>query len=219
MGEGRLTILFDLDGTLIDSTEAILESFGVAYSTFGTKLPNQDDITALVGFPLDVMFSKLGIADDVVWDYVNEYKKHYRDISKIKTKLLPLGVETIKLAHSFATIGVVTTKTGSYSLELLNHWGVGGYFETVVGRENVINPKPHQEPIEKALQNLNKTKENAWIIGDTILDAQSAKNAGINSVCVTCGYGKKDDLLLHSEVVVSNAYEAVEYIQKIFLKK
>jgi len=55
------TILFDLDGTLIDSTDAILESFGVAYETFGRVVPEDDMIKKLIGHPLDLMFTMLGI--------------------------------------------------------------------------------------------------------------------------------------------------------------
>jgi phosphoglycolate phosphatase len=215
LGEDRLTILFDLDGTLIDSTEAIVESFGVAFEALDTPVSTHDEITALIGFPLDIMFARLGVDEDRVWDYVAEYKKHYRKISKQKTILLPQARETIELASTFATIGVVTTKTGLYSSELLDNWGILDMFGTLVGREHVENPKPHKEPIERALKQLNKTKDNCWIIGDTILDAQSAKNADIKCAGVTCGYGKLEDLQKETEHIFSNAYEAVKYLKTI----
>jgi phosphoglycolate phosphatase len=218
LGEDRLTILFDLDGTLIDSTEAILESFSVAFDTHSTKKPHDDEIKALIGFPLDVMFSRLGVDESRVWDYVDAYKKHYRPISKIKTILLPQAIEAIELASSFATLGVVTTKTGLYSCELLENWGILEKFGVVIGRENVENPKPHKEPIEKALQALKKDKSNCWIIGDTILDAKSANNAGIECAGVTCGYGKKDELLQETKHIFDNAYEAIKYLETLAKK-
>jgi phosphoglycolate phosphatase len=215
LGEDRLTILFDLDGTLIDSTEAILESFGVAYEAMDTPKADDEDIKALIGFPLDIMFARLGVEEGREWDYVAEYKKHYRKISKIKTELLPMARETIELASSFATLGVVTTKTGLYSSELLDNWGLLDSFGAVVGREHVENPKPHKEPIERALYQLEKTKDDCWIIGDTILDAISAKNAEIKCAGVTCGYGKIEDLQKETEHIFDNAYEAVQYIKSL----
>jgi len=74
-----MIILFDLDGTLIDSTEAILESFGVAFGSFGDNIPDDESIKSHIGHPLDVMFVNLGVAKDRVDDYVQAYKNHYRE--------------------------------------------------------------------------------------------------------------------------------------------
>ena len=81
-----ITILFDLDGTLIDSTEAILLSFHDSFSEFGDKLPDDNDIISLIGHPLDFMYKHLGVPVDKVWDYVDVYKRHYRQRSKSMTK-------------------------------------------------------------------------------------------------------------------------------------
>lgn len=207
-----MTILFDLDGTLIDSTDAILESFEVAYKSFKKVVPDHDEIKSLIGYPLDNMFERLGIHADK-WDYVRAYKEHYRVISRAKTTLLPLALESIKEASTIASLGIVTTKTAKYSQELLEHMEVMQYFDVLIGREDVDNPKPHEEPILKAIKNLNSDKNTTWMIGDTALDLQSARNAGVKSVGVTCGYGKKKELDNYTQYVVNNAYEAVKIIQ------
>jgi len=77
----RVTILFDLDGTLIDSTEAILESFDYAFARFGESTPSKESIKGLIGYPLDHMFESLGAKARPVADYVEAYKEHYREIS------------------------------------------------------------------------------------------------------------------------------------------
>jgi phosphoglycolate phosphatase len=217
LGERQLTILFDLDGTLIDSTEAILESFGVAFSKLDTKKPDDSEIKSLIGYPLDIMFARLGVEEEKVWDYVSAYKEYYRTVSKQKTDLLPNAIEAVELASSFATIGVVTTKTGLFSKELLDNWGILNHFGVVIGREDVTNPKPHKEPIEKALSVLNRDKESAWIIGDTILDAQSAINASIKCAGVTCGYGKEDDLQKVCDIIKPNSLEAIKHIKSLYI--
>ena len=208
-------ILFDLDGTLIDSTEAILESFDVAFKTFNKQTPNDEDIKKLIGLPLDIMFSKLGIDDDKVWDFVDAYKMHYRKISTAKTKLLPFAKEAIINASKFATLGIVTTKTARYSRELMEHFGVMNYFDVLIGREDVINPKPHPEPIIKALKQLNTESKDVFMIGDTCLDILSAKNAHINGIGVKSGYASERDLLECDAIVFENALKAVEYIKGI----
>jgi len=207
-----MIILFDLDGTLIDSTEAILESFAVAFQTFDDEVPDDELIKAEIGHPLDHMFSTLGIAEDKVWDYVNTYKMHYRKISCAKTVLLPDAREAVELASKHATLGVVTTKTAKYSIELLEHMGLMGYFEVLIGREDVMNPKPHPEPIEKALSKLPTVTTEVWMIGDTCMDMLCAKDANVGGVGVTCGYGNMETLSKCSDNIYQNAFEAVTFI-------
>ena len=209
----KITILFDLDGTLIDSTEAILESFAEAYKTLNTPPPNEEQIIKLIGYPLDVMFRDLGVVENLVWDFVAGYKVHYRRISKQKTTLLPNAKEAILKAHSFATLGIVTTKTARYSKELLEHLELMKYFEVLIGREDVENPKPHQEPILKALEKLNSKAQDSWMIGDTCLDIISAKNANVKSVAVRCGYGSEEQLKKCAKVIKNDSLEAVEFIK------
>lgn len=208
------TILFDLDGTLIDSTDAILESFGVAYETFGKQVPESEQITKLIGYPLDLMFSMLGINALETGDYVATYKEHYKLISRKKTTLLPLALEAIRHASKIATLGVVTTKTAHYSEELLDHLGVMHHFKILIGRESVTNPKPHPEPIQKALIALHADPSDAWMIGDTPMDLISAKEAGVKSIGVLCGYSTKYELEKHTSFVVHDALDAVKIIDK-----
>ncbi len=207
-----MTILFDLDGTLIDSTEAILESFQIAFETFGKKAPNEEVIKSQIGHPLDVMFSGMGIGDEMVWEYVDAYKRHYRVISKAKTVLLPNAKEAIELAGAHATLGIVTTKTGLYSREMLEHMGVMHYFSVLIGREDVTHPKPHPEPVLKALSKLDTDTTECWMIGDTPMDIGAANAAGIGSVAVTCGYAAEAELSPYRCHIAPNALEAVKFI-------
>ncbi len=211
----RATILFDLDGTLIDSTEAILDSFSYAFAKFGKSAPPKERILALIGHPLDFMFTHLGIEENVE-DYVHAYKERYRIISKEKTKLLPNARKAIKEAASFATLGVVTTKTGLYSRKLLEHMGVMGYFGVLIGREDVIYPKPHPEPILKAMHRLSAHKEHTYMIGDTCLDMEAAHAAGIQGIAVVCGYQSSEELVRCTRHVTEDALEAVRFIKRIY---
>jgi len=208
----KTTILFDLDGTLIDSTEAILESFVIAYETFGQSAPDIEKIKALIGYPLDVMFQRLGVSADQAMAYVEAYKAHYRKISCQKTILLPTAKEAVEMASSFARLGIVTTKTGLYSRELLEHLGLMHHFEVLIGREDVTHPKPHPEPVLKALEQMGAEAESSWLIGDTVLDVKAAQAAGVTPYAVTCGYGHEDELKRFCRCVANDVKTAIKNI-------
>jgi len=210
-----MVILFDLDGTLIDSTEAILESFGVAFKTFDAPVPDEELIKAQIGHPLDAMFATLGVEASYVEAHVQAYKRHYQKISRAKTVLLPEAKEAVELASQHAVLGVVTTKTAKYSIELLEHMGLMHYFDVLVGREDVEHPKPHPEPIFKALSKIKSDTYKYWMIGDTPMDILAAKAANINSVAVTCGYADEASLLEHTDNLSKTALDAVKFITQL----
>lgn len=210
-------ILFDLDGTLIDSTEAIVSTFHHTFKVMNYTYEGKDqDIMNLIGHPLDIMFLDLGVEEDFVWDFVNAYKLRYKEIYTEKTLLLEDAIETLEFASTFARLSVVTTKTGAYTVPLLEHFGVLKYFEVITGREHVENPKPHPEPILKTLDQMNIDKtSNIWMVGDTNLDLIAANSAGINSCAVLCGYGKEEDLKEFTSHIAKNSSEAVQLIKKL----
>ena len=208
-------ILFDLDGTLIDSMDAIIESFVTAFEHFGEKAPDDSLIKAQIGYPLEDMFASLGVYKEGISKYVEIYKQHYRKINQQKTTLLPNAKEAIELASSFAHLGVVTTLGSPSATKLLGHMGSLSYFDTLIAREDVTNPKPHPEPILSALKQLPKVTGTIWMLGDTCMDADSASAAGINSVAVLSGYGSQKDLQLCSKNITPDALEAVKFIKSL----
>jgi len=208
-----MIILFDLDGTLIDSTDAIVSTFHHSFEVQNYPHASDEDIIALIGYPLDIMYRELGVPKDRVWSFVGTYKEKYREISTIKTKLLPDAVEAIEKASKFAELGIVTTKTGKYSIALMEHFGLMKYFKVLIGYEDVKNPKPHQDPILKALDSFDTKDKEIWMIGDTKLDLISAKNAEINSIGVLCGYGDEDTLKKFTNVILNDSLKAVNFLQ------
>ncbi|WP_456451585.1 HAD family hydrolase [Hydrogenimonas sp.] len=209
-----MTILFDLDGTLIDSTEAILESFAVAYESFGEPVPDEAEIRRRIGEPLSKMFAEMGVAKASVEAHVAAYKAHYRNISRQKTVLLPTAREAVERAAGFARLGVVTTKTGKYSIELLEHLGLMSFFEALVGSEDVTRHKPHPEPVLEALRRMGCDTRDCWMVGDTLMDIEAARAAGVEPFAVTCGYAPAETLAKACENVAPNPLFAVVEIEK-----
>ncbi|MFY4765301.1 HAD family hydrolase [Campylobacter sp. GB48] len=211
----KKTILFDLDGTLIDSTSAILDGFDAAFKAFGEPLRDYEAIKALIGFPLDAAFEKLGVPKEKTSGYINAYRSIYQKIYIKQTSLLSLAKESVYEASLFADLAVVTTKSSKFSKPLLDHLGIGEYFKVIIGRDDVTYPKPNAESILLALEKLSKSKENAFMIGDTHLDIQAACNAGIKPIAVSSGYESKESLAKFKIPLFENTYEAVKHIKNI----
>ncbi|NDJ27787.1 hydrolase [Campylobacter sp. MIT 12-8780] len=209
------TILFDLDGTLIDSTSAILHGFHKSFEYFKYDFHDDEAIKNMIGLPLDEIFKNLGIKVEDTQKYIQVYKNAYKEVYLEQTTLLEKAKEALELAFSFADLAVVTTKSSVFSQILLKHLGVGHFFKVIVGRDDVIKPKPDAEPILKALNLLCKEKTNAFMLGDTHLDIQAAKNAQIGCIALSCGYESKESLLAQKVMVKENAYEAVKYLEKL----
>lgn len=209
-------ILFDLDGTLIDSTDAIVSTFKHSFNELNFDFKGNDkDIKDLIGYPLDIMYKDLGVEDSKVWDFVAAYKNRYRVISKEQTTLLENAFEAVLLASQIGRVSVVTTKTRLYTMPLLEHFNIAQFFEIVTGRENVENPKPHPEPILITLKQMNYDKDlhDVWMIGDTKLDLIAANGANVKSIGVLCGYGEEDELKEYTSFIHKNALSAINFLK------
>ncbi len=210
----KAIVLFDLDGTLIDSTEAILESFRVSFEALGDPVPPAEAIKELIGKPLGAMFADLGIAPDRHDACIHIYRDHYRRISREKTRLLPGARDAVEHAAAIAHLGIVTTKNHRASRTLMEHFGLMRFFGPLVGAEDVRHPKPDPEPIRKAIEALPSVTGGHYLIGDTCIDMEAAHNAKIEGMGVLCGYGTRSALARCTRNLFENAAEAVSQIAK-----
>ena len=210
-------ILFDLDGTLLDSLRGIYSSFCRACEEEEGKeahIPSIEEIRTMIGLPLSEMFLRLGFSQEELESRITRYKNHYRRVCIEQSSIYPKVREALVLAREFAYLGVVTTKTGLYSKQILENFELLKYFSVVIGIEDVSEPKPDAEPILRALSFLPITpKQNVYMIGDTSLDIQSAKNAGVNAIWVRYGYGQ--GLEGEADKSFDNIYEAITDIKEV----
>jgi phosphoglycolate phosphatase len=211
-------ILFDLDGTLIESTDAIISTFYHSFNELDFKFNGCDeDIKSLIGYPLDIMYLELGVDEEKISEFIASYKNRYRIISTEQTTLLENAFEAVQQASQIARLSVVTTKTRMYTIPLLEHFGISQFFEVVTGRENVQNPKPHPEPILTTLEQMNYNKDlhQVWMIGDTKLDLIAANAANVNSIGVLCGYGEELELREYTNFIQNDALSAINFLKDL----
>ncbi|MBI5091505.1 MAG: HAD-IA family hydrolase [Candidatus Hydrogenedentes bacterium] len=205
-------VTFDLDGTLIDSTDAIVESFMHTCDKFGDPRPPRDAVVNSIGFTLEQQFAQLSQRDPD--DCARVYRAHYEKIACDMTTLLPGGREALALLQREGfRLGFATSKLRKYAEMILDHLGVLDYFEVRIGPEDVVNPKPHPEAVLKALAHFNLPPEKMLFIGDMHFDALAARAANVRCLCVATGYATRAELeALEPEAVFDSLDPLIRYI-------
>ena len=187
-------VLFDLDGTLMDTNELILQSFEHVFAVTGMNKWSRDEIIPYMGMPLwDQLrrFSGREEVDDLVVIYREYNLAHHDEL----IRPFPGMVELIRnLRRAGIRLGVVTTKS-KHTAELgLRLYDVLDAFEVVVAIEDVTHAKPHAEPAEKALSVLQVPKNRVVMVGDSPADLGCANQAGISSVAVKWSLKTEEEL-------------------------
>jgi len=188
------TILFDLDGTLIDTNDIIIQSYQHAFSTHfkGVSL-SKEDIIALIGPPLRTIFNRFTDQDDLVDKAIQTYLDYYTKHEKEIFTLYPHVLDVLKqLKKDGFKIGIVTSKFSKSAMPSVEHFELMPYFDTFIALEDVKIPKPDPEGVFLALKRLNAT--NAMMIGDNQSDLLAGKQAGILCAGVTWSIKGRDHL-------------------------
>ena len=180
--------LFDLDGTLIDSTALILDSFHhVRKLHFGDRLPDER-YGATMGRPLRDVFGEM--TDDVarvqamVDDYVEfNLLRHDGRVSAFAGVAQALA----RLAARAARLGVVTSKINEHAWRGLRVCGLDEHFELLIGADDVVRAKPDPEPVLVALRRLGVGAHEAVFIGDSPHDVRAGNAAGVATAAVAWG--------------------------------
>lgn len=176
------TILFDLDGTLIDSNELIEKSFEHTFAQFGYSF-SREEILQFNGPPLTETFMKIDpdLADEMLQTYREHNMRHHDEY----VKLFPNVKETLEILKQHGIkMGIVSAKVHQGVRQGLEVTGIAPYFDTVIGVDDVVNAKPHPEPVLKGMNDLGAESETVLMVGDNYHDIEAGKNAGTKTAAV-----------------------------------
>ena len=190
----RGPVLFDLDGTLIDSIELILKSAQFAFGKCELPCPSDAEWLTGVGRPLPVMFAHFapGREPDLIAAY-REFQMANHDQMVAAYPGVPEMLEA--LAGDGHRMGIVTSKVTSLAMRALTLTGIDRYFETVIGMDACNRHKPDPEPVLIALDQLASGPAGAWFVGDSIHDMESGNAAGVATVGALWGPFRREDLV------------------------
>ncbi len=180
------TVLFDFDGTVMDTNEIILRSWEYTFERLRGEKPDRKMLLATFGEPLKMTMRDFFGGDEAeVERNIEIYRSYQRDHYLDHISLFPGIYEMLAAVKSagFRT-ALVTSRLRPTTYDGVKKFDIGRFFDHIITADDVTRHKPDPQPARKALECLNSSAEAAVMLGDTKQDVLCAKNAGIISILV-----------------------------------
>ena len=209
------SILFDLDGTLTDSGEGIMNCAIFALSHYGIPAPSEAELRSFVGPPLTESFARFGVPEDQLTEAVQIYRSRYLPIGKFENHPYP-GVHELleKLKADGHSLFVATSKPENTSIEILQYFGLDGYFDKICGASTDISRNSKEAVIAYLLESCG-ARDQVIMVGDTAYDVIGAKAHGIPTIGVSWGYGLTEDMESAGAAAIAHTMdELYDYLSK-----
>lgn len=191
------TILFDIDGTLLDPKYGITKCAQYSLRYFGINEENLDSLEKFIGPPIDEAYRDFyNFSEEQVNTAIEKFRERYGNIGMFENEVYPDIPQLLsKLKAKGKKLMVVTTKYYGYAIEILKHYGLHDYFDFVAGSKFDNTRSQKADIIRYALNTLNLTASSQMVmIGDRKYDIIGARKAGLKSIGVLYGYGSREEI-------------------------
>ena len=207
------SILFDLDGTLVDSGEGVLKCAELALRHFNLPIPSPEEMRTFVGPPLRDSFLRFGCTEEMAQEAIVVYRRRYTTVGKFELFVYP-GIE--KLLQDLTAVGcklyVATSKPESVSVEILQHLGLARYFTYIAGADQNKGRSTKSEVIAYLLAQMGDL-DGSLMVGDTAYDVIGSAQHGIPCAGVSWGYGTRKSIEdAQPAVIVDSTEELLSFI-------
>ena len=190
----KKTILFDLDGTLTDSGEGIINCATLALRHFGLPIPAYADMRTFVGPPLRDSFIRFGVPADQADEAIRVYRSRYIPTGMFENTPYPGIRELLEALRAEGyTLYVATSKPEEMSVTILEKFDLAKYFHRICGA-SIDSSRSTKDAVIAYLLESSGAKEDMVMVGDTKYDILGAKAHGIPAIGVGWGYGKVEEM-------------------------
>ena len=182
-------MIFDFDGTLVDSARCITTSVERALNDCGCAC-DVSRVREQIGLPLDAIIreASAGITEAAIARVIASYREHYARLEEELIVLFPGARETLDELHGSAVrLAIATNKLTARAESALVRLGVASRFDAIVGADRAARPKPHPDILQEVLVATACRASDALMVGDTVWDIEMARRAGVASCAVTWG--------------------------------
>lgn len=208
------TILFDLDGTLTDSGEGIMNCAALALEHFHIPVPSREAMRVFVGPPLTSTFRSFGIPEDQVAEAVKIFRSRYVPIGIYENTPYPGIHQLLQTLKSHGhKLYVATSKPEEMAVTVLRHFDLEQFFTGICGAA-MDESRTNKEEVIAYLLEKNGTADNMLMIGDTVFDVLGAASHGIPAIGVSWGYGDPEEMRkAGAKAVAANMEELLNLIE------
>lgn len=204
-------ILFDLDGTLTESGEGIINCVQYALEKLGKKEEHPENLQCFIGPPLKEQFMKYaGLSEEEGEKAVVYYRERYTTTGIFENRLYPKIPELLELLKiNNKILAVASSKPEVYVKQILEHFQIADYFTAIVGSELDGRRTEKAEVIEEALRrmHLEEERDKVLMVGDRSHDVQGAISSGLQCIGVAYGYGSREELEKAGAVYIADSVE------------
>lgn len=204
--------LFDLDGTVTDSSPGVTDSIIYALKKFGIEIKDKVELYKCIGPPLQYSFKNFfGFSDEDTDTAIKYYREFYEKEGINRLSVYNGIPELIKsLKQSGMTIVLATSKPEKYAKQILKDQGLLELFDFVAGASPELNRNEKSEVMKYALESINANPSDVIMIGDRKYDVIGSKDVGCDCIGVLFGFGTKEELLNEGAIFTAENCEEVE---------
>ena len=200
-------LFFDLDGTLTDSGEGIINCATLALKHFGLPVPSREEMGVFVGPPLDKTFVEFGVPPEKAQEAIDVFRSRYLVVGKYENHPYP-GIRELldALKKQGHRLFVATSKPEETAVDILHKFGLAEFFEEICGA-SFDHSRVHKADIIAYLLGKIGTPDNILMIGDTEFDVLGAAAHGIATIGVSWGYGKVEAMEEAGAIAIANTMD------------
>lgn len=214
--KNKSVILFDIDGTLVDSIGVILSCLKDTFKELSRDYPDENKLKSLIGCDLHDIFRTFFDESEAI-HAVQVFRGIYIKHQNKGIVLVPKAFEIIKkLKKADKQLGAVTMKLSRFARPLFEDLNIDKDFGIIIGAEDVSFGKPHPEGLEKAMDFFQASKEECVFIGDSLHDAEAARGAKMDFLAVLTGGASEKDF---KNIAVKNIFPSVHEAGEFLLSK
>lgn len=210
---GKRIVLFDLDGTLTDSKEGIVNCVRYALRTMGAPIPDDDALQSFVGPPLvDSFKACCGFSDEQAWEAVRAYRERFGEVGLLENALyagVPQMLESLR--PQGLRLSIATSKPTVYAKRIARNFGIDGFFDQVVGSNIDGTRVDKTEVIAAAMEGYPDAGVGDFaMVGDRKHDMIGARNCRLDAVGVLYGYGSREELSPYRPLALAESVADLE---------
>lgn len=190
-----MLLIFDLDGTIIESEEGIINGFLYTLDKMNTQAPSVEQLKKYIGPPLsDTFMNEFKFSKEDAIKAIKYFREYYSQKGKFECRTYDRIEETIKKLSNNYKIAIGTSKAEESAIEILEHFAIAKYFDIICGASKDNKRHEKTDIIEHIIQQTDEEKDKIYMIGDRHYDVVGAKKSNIKSIGVTWGYGTIEEL-------------------------